>query len=49
MKKIKLYHIKIKQALPVLLFSIITITSNAQKLPQIQRVSLRAPDNIKIE
>lgn len=39
----------IKLALSVLLFSIISINTIAQKLPKIQQASLRAPLNIKID
>ncbi|MDB4927049.1 hypothetical protein [Mucilaginibacter sp.] len=38
-----------KLVLPVLALFIISITANAQKLPTVQKVSLRAPANIKID
>jgi len=38
-----------KHTLTALLFTIVSLAVNAQKLPQIQEVSVRAPDNIKID
>jgi len=38
----------IKQALATFLFAVIALTANAQKQPQVQEVSVRAPDNVKI-
>jgi len=38
-----------KLALSVLLVSLISITASAQKYPKVQEVSLRAPENIKID
>ena len=34
---------------PIIMIAIVPLTSNAQKLPNIQTASLRAPDNIKID
>ncbi|MDB5030717.1 hypothetical protein [Mucilaginibacter sp.] len=41
--------ISAKWVLPVVALFIVSITANAQKLPTVQKVSLRAPTNIKID
>ncbi len=47
MKKLRLYRVKL--LLPALLSLIVSVVTNAQKLPNVQQNSQRAPDNIKID
>src|SRR5476651_1276857 len=45
----KLSTTTVKQALPAFLFILVSFAATAQKLPAVQQISLRTPDNLRID